>query len=228
MLKVMIASGSETDNALIERKLAPISRTLGDVKFHGIRPAHLPAAIDSSYNLLIHNTLHFSPTMRSEVQHLRSMGYLGPVMILGKVPHPNTIDRFSDMQSVTIIEKPYENKDLQGIAIKYLKDAVVQQRRHRRFDTAQKVQLESYNKDYSAQTLISNISRGGAHVQGELHDISRGDLLRISFNLDQLNKSRVVSAEVVWTNGEVGTQERSAGLRFISKAKVYEALLNGF
>lgn len=228
MLKVMIASGNETDNALIERKLSPISRTLGEVKFHGVRPAHLSTAIDSTYNLLIHNTQHFSPHMRSEVQHLRSMGYLGPIMILGKVPSPNTIDRFADMQSVTIIEKPYENKDLQGIAIKYLNDAIVQQRRHRRFDTSQKVQLESYSKDLSTQTLISNISRGGVHVQGELHDISRGDLLRVSFNLEQLNKSRVVSAQVVWTRGEVGSQERSAGLRFISKAKVYEALLNGF
>jgi hypothetical protein len=228
MLKVIIASGSESDATLIERKLTPITRALGEVRFHGARPANLSAVLDANYNLLIYNCQHFSSSMRYQVQELRSIGYLGPIMILGKVPHPNTIDRFSDMRSVTIVEKPYDNKDIQGIAIKYLRDAVVEQRRHRRFDTFQKVKLESYNKDFASQTLISNISRGGAHIQGELNDISRGDLLRVSFELDQLQKSRTVSAEVVWTRGDVGAEERSAGLRFISKAKVYEALLNGF
>lgn len=227
MLKVMIASGNETDTALIERKLAPISRTMGEVKFHGARPANLSAVMGAGYNLLIYNCQYFSASMRYEIQNLRTSGYLGPVMVLGKVPDANTLDRFSDIRNVTIVEKPYENKDLQGIAIKYLNDAVVEQRRHRRFGTSQFVRLESYNKDFAAESMLSNISKGGAHVSGELNDITRGDLIRMSFHLEEINKSRTVSAEVVWTQGEVGTQERCAGLRFISKAQVYQSLLNG-
>jgi hypothetical protein len=87
--------------------------------------------------------------------------------------------------------------------------------------------LESYNKDFTSPTLISNISKGGAHIVGKLENISKGDLLRVCFELDQIKKNRTMSAEVVWTQGDIGQEERSAGLRFISKTKVYESLLNG-
>ena len=54
--------------------------------------------------------------MRNNITHWRSLGYLGPILILVKISDPKVIDGFADMQNVTIIEKPYENKDLQGIA----------------------------------------------------------------------------------------------------------------
>jgi len=75
--------------------------------------------------------------------------------------------------------------------------------------------------------VIANISKGGAHIVGSLDHLHKGDLLRISIELDQIHKNRTMSAEVVWTSGEYGTNDRSAGLRFISKTKVYETLLNG-
>ena len=228
MLKILIASRNETDNALIEKKLSPITKVLGKVGFVGARPANLSTILlDGQYNLLVFNCQHFNSSMRNNITHWRSLGYLGPVIILVKVPDPKLIDGFIDMQNVTIVEKPYENKDLQGIAVKYLNDSAVMQRRYRRFDTKQKAMLESYNRDFSSQSIISNISKGGAHIIGELEDISKGDLLRVCFELDELKKNHIMSAQVVWTSGDAGASDRAAGLRFISKSVVYDSLLNG-
>ncbi|MEM7646312.1 MAG: PilZ domain-containing protein, partial [Pseudomonadota bacterium] len=227
MLKVMIASRNEADNALVEKKLLPITRQVGEIRFHSARPANLTALLDSQYNLLVFNAQHFNSSLRTNISHWRSSGYLGPIMVLVKVPDPKLIDRFADIQNLTLIEKPYENRDLQGIAVKYLVDARVSQRRFRRFDTKQKASLESYTKDFSSSSLIYNISKGGLHVVGDLEDISKGDLLRVSFELDEIKKNRTMSAEVVWTAGDVGTPDRSAGLKFVPKSAVYDALLNG-
>ncbi len=227
MLDVLIASRNEADNSLIEKKLSPIIDKLGAVKFTSTRPASLPSVLDGRFNLLVYNSQHFNSSMRNNITHWRSLGYLGPILLLVKIPDPQVIDRFADLQNVTIIEKPYENKDLQGIALKYLNETKVMQRRFRRFDTKQKAHLESYNKDFASDSVISNISKGGAHIVGELDDISRGDLLRVCFELDELKKNHTMSAEVVWTQGDVGTVDRCAGLKFISKSKVYESILGG-
>lgn len=227
MIKIIIASRNEADNALIEKKLAPITQLVGDVRFHSARPANLSGMLDGKYNLLVFNCQHFNSSMRNNINHWRSLGYLGPVIVLVKIPDPKIIDRFADMHNVTLIEKPYENKDLQGIAVKYINEAKVAQRKYRRFDTNQKALLESYNKDFSSDSLIMNISKGGAHIVGDLEDISKGDLLRVCFDLSEIKKNRTMSAQVVWTSGEVGTSGRQAGLKFISKTKVYESLLGG-
>ena len=124
-----------------------------------------------------------------------------------------------------MLEKPYENKDLLGITRKYLNDKFVCQRKHRRFDTKQKALLESYNKDYAAYTTVFNISKGGAYIQGDLADMSKGDLLRVNLNLEQVKKSHSMSAQVVWTSGEVGSKDRAAGIQFVSKEKLYRDLM---
>ncbi len=227
MLKVLIASRNETDNTLIEKKLSPVAKKVGAVQFYGARPANMPIMLENQYNLLVFNCQHFNSSMRGNITHWRSLGYLGPIIILVKIPDPKLIDGFADMQNVTLIEKPYENKDLQGIAVKYLNENHVFQRRFRRFDTKQNATLESYNKNFSSTSIISNISKGGAHIMGSLLDLSKGDLLRVCFELDELKKNHTMSAQVVWTEGDVGEDNRSAGLRFISKAMVYESLLNG-
>ena len=228
MINVLIASRNETDNALIEKKLAPIANKVGSVRFWGARPANMPTMLlDANYNLLVFNCQHFNSSMRNNISHWRSIGYLGPIVILVKIPDPKIIDGFADMQNVTIIEKPYENRDLQGIAVKYLSQSTVYQRRFRRFDTMQNATLESYNKNFSSHSTISNISKGGAHIVGDLEDISTGDLLRVCFELDELKKNHTMSAQVIWTRGDVGDPKRSAGLKFITKSAVYESLLNG-
>lgn len=227
MLKVLMVSRNETDNTLIQKKLSPIREAVGGVRYYSARPANLTNMLDGQFNLMIYNCQHFNSALRNNITHWRSLGYLGPVMMLVKLPDPKIINNFADMHNVTIVEKPYENKDVQGIAIKYLNDAKVLQRKFRRFDTQQKALLESYNKDYSSYTMISNISKGGAHIIGDLENITKGDLLRVCFELDEIKKNHTMSAQVVWTSGEVGNTQRAAGLRFISKSKVYESLLSG-
>lgn len=226
-MKVIIASRNEADNSLIEKKLSPISKDFGDIRFLSARPANLANVLDKSYDLLVYNCQNFTSSLRESINQWRALGYLGPILVLVKIPDPRILDKFSDIHNVTLVEKPYENKDLQGIATKYLNEQKVAQRRYRRFDTQQKALLESYNKNFTSYTVISNISRGGAFIMGDLDGISKGDLLRVCFELDEIKKSRTISAQVVWTKGEAGKRGRTAGLKFITKTKVYETLLNG-
>lgn len=224
MFKVIIASRNEADNALLQKKLSPIKKE-HEVRFHSARPANLATLFDGKTNLLVYNCQHFNSSMRGHIKDWRSQGYLGPVVILVKVPNTKILDGFADLRNVTIIEKPYENKDLVGIVSKYLGEDKVSQRKHRRFLTDQKAVLESYNKDFTGDTTILNISKGGAYIVGDLTDISKGDLLRVCFDLDQIKKSRTMSAQVVWKSKHAG--EHSAGLKFITKSQVYDTLLNG-
>ena len=46
MLKVIVASRNQTDNVLLEKKLEPVVKKLGDVRFFSARPANLPGMID--------------------------------------------------------------------------------------------------------------------------------------------------------------------------------------
>ena len=227
MHKVLIASKSESENILIQKRLVAITEKVGEIDFFGTRPVSVPSLIDARFSLLIYNCQHFSSAFRGKINHWRSLGYLGPIMLIAKVPDPKQIDHFLDIQNLTVIEKPYENRDFQGIAMKYLTASNVEQRRFRRFYTRQKATLESYTKNYNSESLISNISRGGAHITGELGDLTKGDLIRVNFELNELNRNRTMSAEVVWTSGNESQNDRSAGLRFVPKSKVYDSLLHG-
>ncbi|MCB0379256.1 MAG: PilZ domain-containing protein [Bdellovibrionales bacterium] len=224
MLKILMVSKNESDNPLLRKKLEPIEQQVGAVQYISARPANMSTLLESDLSLLIFNCPHFTTALRDHINHWRSSGYLGPIVILAKVHDPVTLNNLADMQNVAIVEKPYENKDLQGVAVKLINEAKVKQRRWRRYDTDQTAWLESYTSEFSVSTVIKNISKGGACISGDLSTMSKGDLLRIQFDLDEINKSHTMSAQVVWTSGEVGG-ERMAGLQFVSKETVYQSLL---
>ena len=228
MIKMQLVSQNESDNALVQRKLGSLKKEFGAMEFSTSRPASLPTVLNIDSGAVIYNCSTYSSGLIDFAPQLRTMGYLGPIIILVKVPDLKVLSHFQAQQNVVLIEKPYVKKDLIGIVRKFLRDAQVHQRHHRRFDTTQSALLESYQRDFMVQSKIENISRGGVFIRGQLEDISRGDLLRVNFNLDELDKTHTMSAKVVWTEGAVGDVERIAGLQFISKEAIYSQLLNTF
>jgi len=226
MIKVLLVSQNESDNALVQRKLQVLKPEFGAMSFATTRPASLNSVLDLESNLIIYNCTVYNSGLLDMAGQLRNQGYLGPLMILAKIPEIKYLAAFQAMQNVVVIEKPYEKKDLIGISRKFLKDAQVNQRQFRRFETAQSVMLESYERDFTAQSAIQNISRGGVLIKGQLDDMAKGDLMRVNFSLDQINKTHTMSAKVVWTDGDVDSPEREAGLQFMSREAIYSHLLN--
>ena len=226
MIRVLIVSRNESDNTLIQKKIEPLRTEFGAMQFYSARPANLTSVLDIETNLMIYNGNVFNSNLKNMAHKLRNIGYFGPMIVAVKIPDLKALSQFRDAKNVVLLEKPYERKDLIGIARKFLKDATVHQRRHRRFETEQNVYLESYQRDFSATTCIQNISRGGIYVQGALQDMSQGDLLRVNFDLDKINKSHTMSARVVWTQGRAGSKNRAAGLQFMTKEAVYGHLLS--
>ena len=84
--------------------------------------------------------------------------------------------------------------------------------------------LEAYSSDFKLETTINNISRSGVRIEGALTGLRNGDLLRLHFNFDEINKSRTMSARVVWVKKE-GDNKEEAGLEFVSQKAVYQYLL---
>jgi len=226
MIKMHLVSQNENDNLLVQGKLESLKKEFGAMDFSTSRPASLASNLDINSSMVIYNCTSFSSSLIDFSQNLREINYLGPVLILVKIPDVKVLEDFKPMKNTVLVEKPYTRKDLLGIARKFLKDAQVNQRSHRRFETDQSALLESYQRDFVVQSKIENISRGGVFIRGPLEDLSRGDLLRVNFNLDELNKTHTMSAKVVWTDGNVDESERTAGLQFMTKEDIYSQLLN--
>lgn len=226
MITIQLVSPNENDNILVQGKLESLKKEFGAMEFITSRPASLSSTLDINSSMVVYNCTAYSSSLIDFSQSLREMSYLGPILLLVKIPDVKVLEKFEKLKNTVLIEKPYERKDLLGIARKFLKDAQVNQRQYRRFDTEQSALLESYQRDFVVQSRIENISRGGVFIRGPLEDLSRGDLLRVNFNLDELNKTHTMSAKVVWTEGRVDENERTAGLQFMSKEDVYSQLLN--
>jgi len=194
MIKMHLVSQNENDNLLVQGKLESLKKEFGAMDFSTSRPASLASNLDINSSMVIYNCTSFSSSLIDFSQNLREINYLGPVLILVKIPDVKVLEDFKPMKNTVLVEKPYTRK--------------------------------SYQRDFVVQSKIENISRGGVFIRGPLEDLSRGDLLRVNFNLDELNKTHTMSAKVVWTDGNVDESERTAGLQFMTKEDIYSQLLN--
>jgi hypothetical protein len=62
------------------------------------------------------------------------------------------------------------------------------------------VSSEKYGKGARANLRMRNLSKTGAmlHVLGASEFFKTGDLLRLTVDLDEIKKKKVVNAEIVW------------------------------
>ena len=91
MLKVLLASRNTSENMLLQKKLAPLSQTMGAIKFDSVRPVLVKNMFEAKYDLVIYNCHHFCSGTKDHIQHWRSLGFLGPILIIAKVPNPDVI-----------------------------------------------------------------------------------------------------------------------------------------
>jgi hypothetical protein len=98
------------------------------------------------------------------------------------------------------------------------------QRKDERFSVKQFATLESYNSDFKVETVVTNISKSGMRITGELSGLQTGDLLRLHMQFEEINKERQMSAKIVWIKIE-GDKMSEAGLQFVSQKDVYRYLL---
>ena len=138
---------------------------------------------------------------------------------------PSSTLEFQSLAGVIILRKPYEPKSLGGIIKNIVQSEQVKQRKYPRFEVREKAVLEGYENEFSTESMILNISKGGVYVYGNVEAIRRGELVRIHFNLNKINKERTMSAKVVWAGHKTDDRDSSAGLEFVNQLTVYNYLL---
>lgn len=225
MVTVVLASIDENELQLLYKRVSPLVDDIGQIRFQKCRPANLSECLNEEVGLLIFNAQHYGSHLKQSVSEWRFQGYLGPVLILTKVPDLNQLTDLDHMNNVVVLDKPYNPKDLLGVSKKLLTEVKVNQRKFRRFPTNQLARLESYQTSLELSANVDNISLGGACIKGDIKELSKGDLLKVEFELNEVKKSHILNAKVVWTTGKVGDVNRMAGLVFVPKEEVYNQLL---
>ena len=118
MIKVLLVSQNESDNALVQRKLQVLKQEFGVMSFTTTRPASLSTVIDIESSLVLYNSNAYNSGLLDMTSQMRHMGYLGPIVLMAKIPDIKCLAAFQALQNVVVLEKPYEKKDLVGISRK--------------------------------------------------------------------------------------------------------------
>lgn len=223
MSLITIVTMNYSEGKKIEEILSQVHTDKYRVQFEFLRPLQLSQNLDANMDLLVFNNqspLNF--TLQQQIAGWRRNGFLSSILLLSKVNDPSLMQSVENIPSCVVLEKPFEEKDLKGIAEKFLSTKQVMQRKYRRYSTQQSVKLSSYKSDFHAASRVQNMSMGGLCLEGSVDNLQVGDVLKINFPLDKLNIERVVSGKVVWVDKDALS---SAGVQFMKDTEVYNHLL---
>lgn len=221
--KLLVVGNDQQRLNIIKSEVHTLLNSEINAKF--IRPGYLQAALDSSLDLLVFDTNFINKRVFPFIVQLRKHGFKGAIIILGGHASNFNLEELNAVHNVYHLYKPYEPEQLQGLIKNCMNVEQMRKRRDQRFDVHEHATLEAYGTDFKAETTINNISRSGVRIEGPLGDLKTGDLLRLHFNFDKINKERIMSARVVWLKKDSDNKEE-AGLEFVSQKDVYQYLLN--
>lgn len=224
MVKVLTVGNNPSGIKQIENQLSLLKDEFPDLYLGSAKAGAISSAIGDNINILIYDAGELKPLMGVLVNELRKTGFLGPIVIVAKVPPGMKLNDFRKVKNLHIVEKPYMKMQLLGIVRNCIRDASMGIRKYKRFDVKESAVLETYNSDFKIETTINNISQNGVCIEGNLTGLKQGDLLRLHFNFKEINKERVMSARVVWLKKDADNKEE-AGLEFVSQQTVYKYLL---
>ena len=91
----------------------------------------------------------------------------------------------------------------------------------KRFTTQENATVEVYGKSIEPMVAqIKDLSQTGACLQwGQANGLAKGELVRLTVYLKDLNKIRHISAEVIWSN------DGKSGVQFLNQDQLFEKML---
>lgn len=90
-----------------------------------------------------------------------------------------------------------------------------------RFETSELAFVEAYGRKGSFKVVMKNLSQTGAYLEWlDKPQFKKGELLRVTVFLAQINKNKQFSAELVWQ------KEAGCGVSFVKPDEVIEKILN--
>lgn len=219
---VILASRSEEENILLRKKLLGLSESItGGVRVTTTRPQATKLELSGNPDLVIFNFNDWNDDELSWVTNLRGEGYDRMIMILAKADVPTAVQNLRFLERVVYMEKPYEARDLVGIAEKALLKGAVAQRIHRRFTVEQEALVDFGVGRGTIGSRVFNMSKTGAYLElNALQDIRVGESVKLRMELEDMNRTYVMPAKVVWTQVMGRTGGTGLGISFTGRGDV--------
>lgn len=222
---VFIASRTEQENYILEKKLESLEYDFKDVKFSSVHIAGLLVAIDRLTAAIILNLTEWTPKEAIMLQEIRRVGFNGPILITAKAD-PTVVNRdIRGMSGVIFLAKPFDAKELLGISKKMLLARAVPQQRFKRYTTSQEAQIEVDSTGASLAMRVRNLSKGGAYLEFiQPNNIQIGELVTVTLELKDLQRKYTMPARVIWTNKH-GNRGLGVGVEFTGRGDVQRSIL---
>lgn len=185
--------------------------------------------IAKQFHLFVNSALSFKMEDTLWLKDLRLEGYEQPILILGEKIDRQAMSASVRADRVHFAEKPIELFNLKGLVKKLVKQRQIPQQQFKRFRTNQSMDVENYSTGESVETSLFNLSVGGAYFESQgKYQAGIGDLLKMSVQLNDLRRSHMMNAKVVWTTRK-GTYSGGygVGVRFVKNDEVFNHLMAG-
>ncbi len=222
--KIMIVSQEKERLSHISEEVLPLAEIFQGLKVFTSKPSLLQDSLDQTFSLLVIDTRLVTRMIFPHIVKVRRMGFSGPIVLFGKKSIEFDVKEMTANKNIYLLEKPSSSEQLVGIIKNCLNVEDMKQRTDQRFDVNEIATLQAYKSDFQTQTTICNISRSGVKITGNMSGVNTGDLLRLVFNFEKIQKERTMSARVVWKK-ENDDKTGEAGLEFVSQKMVYQYLL---
>jgi hypothetical protein len=231
---IVLASRSEQENQLLLRKMEPLRREFGELRFVCVHLRGLAAGLSEPVGVVIINTTEWTKNEVLELVSLRERGYRGPVLVMTKTIPTAAAVALQEMTNIVLLNKPFEPRDLLGIVRKMLNAKSVIQQIYPRYKTDQDAELETLGKSDRYRSRVCNLSKGGAYLEIEsAAAVQVGDFVRVKMELAELNRIYTMSARIVWAKRDQNPASDNlgglaVGVEFVGPGDVQKNMIRSY
>lgn len=224
-MNVFIASRTEQENYILQKKLESLEHEFKDVKFSSVHTAGLVMAVDRMTASIILNLTEWTQKEAILIQELRRAGYAGPILVMTKAD-PDVVNRdLRAVSGVVFLPKPFDSRDLLGIVRKQVMARTVPQQKFRRYPTLQDAEVVVESTGGRVVTRVRNLSKGGAYLEFMTPTPLRvGEMVTVTLELKELHRTYTFPAKVVWANRH-GNRGLGIGVEFTGRGDVQRSIL---
>lgn len=226
---IFLASRTEQENQILRHKLESLRKDYRNLGFSSVHHQGLIASMDQPAALVVLNHVDFGDKQQADFELLRASGYRGQVLVISKTHSLGIKDYLQAQKNTVLLEKPFEPRDFEGIVRKVLNERAISQRVHRRYNTAQECEISPFGKNATYQSKVCNLSVGGAYLEFTAPpQIAEGELVRMRFDLVEMNRTYTMPARVVWARkmaATTGIHPVAYGVEFIGPGDVVNNLV---
>ena len=182
---------------------------------------------NKAIQLIVMQAKDFTQVQVERIYELRRMGFSYPILVI-QDKASSFAEKFSAEEArVNFLDKPFELRTLRGLTRKLMTTRNVTKQQFKRYRTDQTVAIETFISGENVDTQMFNLSKGGAYFEvSKKPGLGVGELLRLKFQLDHLNKEHHIHGRIVWTTPKgYATGGYGIGVKFIKSEDIYRHLL---